>query len=98
MATVEANPPGTGTWITNAVATIIPVYALAWLCKELNVETAMKGAMIGLLIAFAFIHLPTMSGNMFADRPYELAWLTGGFYMVGMSLAGLIIGAWRKYV
>ncbi len=98
MATVEANPPGAGTWITNLVATIVPVYALAWLCKELNVETAMKGAAIGLLIAFAFNHLPTMSGNMFADRPYGLAWVTGGFNMVGMALSGLILGAWRKYV
>ena len=50
---------------------------MAMLCKELKVETAMKEAMIGFHIAFAFNHLPTMSGNMFADRPYELAWLTG---------------------
>ena len=63
MAAVEANPPGAGIWITNIVATVVPVYALAWLCRGLNVETAIKGAVTGLLVAFAFNHLPTMSGN-----------------------------------
>ena len=31
MATVEANPPVTGVWITNFVATVLPLYVLAWL-------------------------------------------------------------------
>lgn len=97
LAKVEANPPSTGLWISNLISTVVPVYALAWLCKELKVETVLKGAAIGLLIAFAFNHLPNMTGNMFADRPYGLAWITGGFSMVGMAIAGAILGGWRKY-
>ena len=97
-ATVEANPPGAAVWITNLVATVVPVYVLAWLFKELKVESALKGAGIGLLIAFAFSHLSAMTGNMFEGRPYELSWITGGFDMVSAALAGLILGAWRKYV
>ncbi len=97
MATVEANPPDAGVWITNTISTIVALYVLAWLFVQLKVETAMKGVIIGLLIAFAFNMLPTMTGNMFADNPYGLAWITGGFEMVGMALSGLILGAWRKY-
>ncbi len=97
MATVEANPPGASVWITNTISTIVAIYALAWFFVQLKVETALKGAIIGLLIAFAFNMLPTMTGNMFAGNPYGLAWITGGFEMVGMTLAGLILGAWRKY-
>lgn len=97
MADAEANPSGTGIWLSNTIATIIPVYVMAWFFTKLNVESAFKGAGIGLLIGFSFIFLAEMVGNMFAMRPYGLAWITGGFNMVALTLTGLILGAWRKY-
>ena len=97
MASLEANPPGAGIWITNLVATVVPVYTLAWLFTKINVESPAGGASLGLLIGFAFILLSDMTGNMFAQRPYGLAWITGGFSVVSLPLAGLLLGAWRQY-
>ena len=97
MATIEANPPGTGVWITNFVSTVVPVYVLAWLFTKLDVSSALQGAGIGLLIGFSFVHLSDMTGDMFARQPYALSWITGGFSMVSLALTGLILGAWRKY-
>ena len=97
LATIEANPAGAGVWLTNTVATVVPVYVLAWLFTKLNVNTALQGAGIGLLIGFAFVHLSTMTNDMFAQNPYGLSWITGGFSMVSLAIAGLILGAWRKY-
>lgn len=97
LATVEANPPGAGVWITNSIATITPLYVLAWFFTKLNVESAIRGAGIGLLIVFSFDFLSTMAGNMFAQHPYALAWITGGFNLVSMALSGAIIGGWKKY-
>lgn len=97
MAGMEANPPSIATWITNFIATLIPVYVLAWLFVQMNVETLAKGALIGLVISFAFVHLSFMTGNMFAGRPYGLTWIDGGHTMVAMTIAGAILGAWRKY-
>ncbi len=97
MATVEANPPGAGVWITNTVSTIVPVYVLAWLFTKIDVNSALQGAGIGLLISFSFVHLSIMTGDMFAQNPYALSWINGGFNMVSMAVAGLILGAWRKY-
>ena len=94
---IEANPPGAGLWLTNFVSAIVPIYVLAWLCTKTNADTAMKGAMLGLIIAAAFTLLQTMNTNMFADRPYGLAWITGGYSVVAFTLSGLILGAWRKY-
>ena len=88
--------PGTGIWITNLVATVVPLYVLAWLFTKIGVNSALQGAGIGLLIGFSFIHLSDMTGNMFAQRPYGLSWITGGFSMVSLAVAGLILGAWRK--
>lgn len=94
----EANMGNIGMWITNFVSTAITVYAISWLFTKLNVDTAVKGLLLGLLIAFAFNFMPSMSGNMFAMKHYGLSWITGGFAMVGWSISGLILGAWKKYV
>lgn len=96
MATVEANPPGTGAWITNFIATVVPLYVLAWLFVKLGVSSGVEGAGIGLLIAFSFTFLSALTGNLFAQMPYALAWITGGFDMTAMTLSGFILGTWRK--
>ena len=96
-ATVEANPPGAGIWITNIIATVIPMYALAWFFDKLNVRTWSDGIIYGLLISFAFHFLSNMTGDMFAQRPYGLSWITGGYTMVALAISGAILGAWRKY-
>lgn len=96
MAKAEANPPGAGLWIMNFVAIVAPVYALAWLFTKLDVSSGVRGAGIGVLISFAFHHLSTMSGNMFAAMPYGLAWITGGYQLVAMAISGFVLGAWTK--
>ena len=96
MATIEANPPGAGTWITNIVATVVPMYALAWFFVKLNINSAAKGLTYGLIISFCFHFLSNMTGDMFALRPYALSWITGGFDLVAFAVAGLILGAWTK--
>ncbi|NJN41516.1 MAG: DUF1761 domain-containing protein [Flammeovirgaceae bacterium] len=96
MATAEANPPTAGVWITNTIATIVPLYALAWIFGKMNVNSGMQGAAIGFVITISFHHLSVMTGNMFAMIPYALTWITGGFDLVAMTLSGFILGAWRK--
>lgn len=97
MATAEANPPGAGIWISNLIATIVPMYALAWLFTQIQVESLARGALIGLMIAFSFIFLSRMASNLFAQAPYALTWIEGGFDLVSLTLAGGLLGAWRKY-
>ena len=85
-----------GLWITNFVATLAPVYLLAWLFTKLGVTSGLRGAGLAFVITFCMHHLPVMSGNMFAAEHYALAWITGGFSLVGMSISGFILGAWTK--
>jgi hypothetical protein len=75
---------------------VLAVYVLAWLFTKLNVTSPVTGLSFGVLIAAAFYFIPVMSGNMFAHAPYGLAWINGGFQMVGWGMSGLILGAWRK--
>ncbi len=96
MATMEANAPGASVWILNLIGTAVPLYVLAWLFTKLGIVSGVRGAGIALLIVFAFHHLPVMVGNMFAQQPFGLAWITGGFEMAGMTISGFILGAWTK--
>lgn len=94
--TVEANPPGAAIWISNLVSSITPVYVLAWLFIKLDVRSGIKGAGIAFLIVFSFDFLSRMTSDLFAQAPYELAWITGGFDMVIITISGFILGAWTK--
>lgn len=95
-AVVEANPPGVGVWVTNTLASVVQMYVLAWLFTKMNVDNGMHGAMIGLLIGLTFNHLPGMTSGMFSQYPYGLAWVTGGFSMALLAIAGFVLGVWTK--
>ncbi len=97
MATAEANPPGASIWMANIFASAMGVYALAWVCMKMGVESAVNGLMTGAFIGIAFNLLPGMVNGFFAQAPYGLAWIQGGFQVIGWSVAGVILGAWRKY-
>lgn len=96
QATMESDSMEAGLWITNFIASLAPLYLLAWLFTKLNVTSGVRGAIVAFLITFCFHHLPLMSGNMFAGEHYGLAWITGGFGIVGLTLSGFILGAWTK--
>ena len=98
MAEAQAGSGAAGMWITNFIATVVPMYSLAWIFTKMNVDSGLKGLGIGFLIAFSFVFLSDMTGDMFAQNPYGLSWITGGFSLIGLSIAGFILGAWRKYV
>jgi len=97
MATIEADPAGAEEWISNIISAVVSMYVLAWLYTKIPVTSLVQGLLIGLLLGFAFVLLSTMVSGMFAKNPYGLAWITGGFTMLGLALGGAVLGAWKKY-
>ncbi|HEY8513574.1 MAG TPA: DUF1761 domain-containing protein [Cyclobacteriaceae bacterium] len=94
-ASMQEDSGDFGPWIMNAVAIIASVYFLAWLLARLG-ATGIHAAGIGFLAAFTIHHLHTMNSNMFAGEPYGLAWITGGYVVVSLTIAGFILGSWVK--
>lgn len=90
------NSPGAAIWILNAVAIISPIYLIAWLFSKLNISDGLRGSLIAFLIAFTFHHLPLMNSNMFAQQPYALAWIDGGYVVAYSTIAGFILAVWTK--
>ncbi len=89
---------GFGVWITNIISSLAAMYMLAWLFIKIEIRTPLRGLFTGFLIAVSFIFLSSLTNNLFAQMPYGLAWITGGFSMVGFSIAGVIFGIWTKTV
>jgi hypothetical protein len=96
LTEAESGSMEAGLWITNLIASVAAVYLLAWILKELRITSGARGAVIAFLITFCIFHLSEMRGNMFAGFPYGLAWITGGFNLVGNTLSGFILGSWIK--
>jgi hypothetical protein len=96
-ATVEANPPGAGVWISNIIAAALSMLVLAWLFVKLNVKTLVRGIWIGFVIGFVFVLMSIMVSGFYADSPYWLAWITGGNTTVGLMLGGAVLGVWPSY-
>lgn len=96
QATMEQESMNASIWILNSAAIIAPIYLLAWLFTKMNVTSGIQGALIAFLIVFCFHHLPLMNANMFAGKPYGLAWITGGYSLSWLTVSGFILGAWTK--
>ena len=96
QAAAETNSAGIAIWLTNLLTTVLGMYLLAWLFVKIDIRSAVKGLYSAFLISFIFIFLNALTTNLFAQFPYGLAWITGGFSMVGFSIAGVIYGAWTK--
>lgn len=96
MADAENMDGAVGLWISNVVSSVASMYLLAWIFSKIGIDSGFKGALLGLEIAFIFIFLTMMVNNMFGQAPYGLAWIHGGFSMVGFTINGFILGAWTK--
>lgn len=95
-ATIEANPPGAGIWLTNVLSAALSMYLLAWLFVRLHVNSLARGIWMGFVLGFVFMLLPDMVVGMFNQDPYWLAWITGGHYTVGLMAGGAVLGAWTR--
>lgn len=95
QASMQEESGDMGVWIMNSVAIIASAYVLAWLLVKLG-ATGIRAAGIAFIVAFVIHHLNTMNANMFADVPYGLAWITGGYVVASLTIAGFILGSWVK--
>jgi len=98
MVGIDLNAaPSLGDWIHNIISAAVSMYVLAWLFTKLNVTTWQRGALFGFIIGFSFVLLSVKTSNAFSQLPYGLAWITAGFTTFGLTVAGIVLGAWPKY-
>ncbi len=93
----EAQDVGMAPYIVSIVTSVAFGYMLAWVFVRMGVSSMVDGLKTGLIMGFPIAILGTMTVNLFSIRPYGLTWLDGGMNLIMWIVAGLILGAWRKY-
>lgn len=84
-------------FVTSILGGVLSMYVLAWIFKRLPIESGRAGLLTGLIIGATFNMVSLITINMFSFRPIELAFIDGGANVLVFAVAGLILGAWRKY-
>lgn len=64
----------------------------AVLLAALQVETVLCGAFLGLVIGMGFVFTLAGTTGLFASTPFKLHLIDNGYHVVGLTIAGAILG------
>ena len=78
------------------VAILVMCYTLNSLLNRLGDTTAASGAKVGAFVALGFVAANIALNYAFEVRGITLWTINSGYVLVGLTLAGAIIGGWRK--
>lgn len=83
-------------YVVGFAAILVMCYTLAWLMQRLQVHTLVAGLRLGGAVAGGFVAATLALNYGFEARPLAL-WLINSVYVVvGLGLAGAIIGGWKR--
>lgn len=85
-------------YIIAFVTALILSYVMASICLWRKVDSASKGASLGVLLWIGFVATTTLACYQFEGRPFHLFLINFGYCLVGMVIVGAILGAWKKKV
>lgn len=83
-------------YVVGFVAILVMCYTLAWLMQRLHAATLVAGLRLGAIVAIGFI-AATLALNYGFEARSVMLWLINSVYVVvGLALAGAIIGGWKR--
>lgn len=81
-------------YLYSFILQFIGVVSLALFITALGVDSAGNGALIGLGAGAGFVFSLAGATGIFTEVPMKLHFLDNGYHVVGLVLAGLILGWW----
>jgi hypothetical protein len=88
----EGGPPII--YLFSFILQFVGVFSLALFIEALGVTGAHSGALIGFFASTGFVFTLAGATGLFLDVPLKLHLIDNGYHVVGMTLAGLVIGWW----
>jgi hypothetical protein len=83
-------------YVVAFVAILVMCYTLAWLMHRLQVATLFAGLRLGAIVAIGFITATLALNYGFEARSITLWLINSAYPVVGLALAGAIIGGWKR--
>jgi len=77
------------------VLALVTSYVMAHFVDYTNAVNFFDGMVTGLWLWLGFVFTEMVSTNLFAQRPFKLSVVTSGYQLVGLSVMGGIVAAWR---
>lgn len=78
----------------SALASVAQAAVLIWLLQQIGSVGLVKGALIGVGIAFAFSFLPMLKDRVWADRAWSVILVDAGYEMAAAALVGGLAAWW----
>jgi len=83
-------------FVGSFVCDVIVAWALAWVLTRTGRTTALAGAVSGAALSIGFLATGLLTNYLFEGRPRALFYINAGCALIGMAVAGAIVGAWQK--
>jgi hypothetical protein len=83
-------------YVVGFVAILVMCYTLAWLMQRLQTVTLTGGLRLGATVAIGFIAATLALNYGFESRSVALWLINSAYIVVGLALAGAIIGGWKR--
>jgi len=83
-------------FVVGFIAILVMCYTLAWLIGRLGAQSAGSGAKTGGIVALGFVAAMLALNYGFEARSATLWLINAGYALIGLVVAGAIIGGWRR--
>lgn len=83
-------------YVVGFLAILVMCYTLAWLMQRLDATTLVAGLRLGAIVAAGFIAATLALNYGFEARSITLWLINSAYVVVGLALAGAIIGGWKR--
>ncbi|HJU23351.1 MAG TPA: DUF1761 domain-containing protein [Casimicrobiaceae bacterium] len=83
-------------YVVGFLAILVMCYTLAWLMQRLDATTLVAGLRLGTIVAVGFIAATLALNYGFEARSITLWLINSAYVVVGLALAGAIIGGWKR--
>lgn len=84
---------------TGMIASIICDLVLSFVLAHLVLWSGAAGFAMGALVGFigwaGFIAAPNLPQGIYEGRPFKLFAINGGYWLVGLTVSGGLLAAWR---
>ena len=83
-------------YVLGFVAILVMCYTLEWLMQRLHAATLVEGLRLGAVVALGFVAATLALNYGFESRSPTLWLINSAYVVVGLALAGAIIGGWKR--
>jgi len=83
---------------TALVCAVVMAAAISCVVQLTGPQTAYRGMRVATALWMGFNITVWATEYVFEVRPWSLLFINAGFWLIGMNLMGLIVGAWKKKV